>query len=48
MLFSTCLTVKYQSIFVLTQDNTFSEKFYFETSRKILGSSKNWYLGFLK
>ena len=37
---------KFEFVFVLTLENAFSQKFYFEANRKSMGSSKNLYQGF--
>ena len=42
------LTAKLELVFVLTQRNTSSQRFYFKANRKTLGSSKNRYQVFLK
>ena len=38
---STDSTAKCELVFVLTQENTFSQRFYFKANRKIVDSSKN-------
>ena len=39
---------KFEFVFVLTQENTFSESFHFKTNRKSIGSSKKTELGTFK
>ena len=41
-------TAKFEWVFVLTQENAFSQRFHFKASGKITGSSKKRYQRFLK
>ena len=48
LLISASFTVKFEMIFSLTQQNTFSERFHFNINRKSIGSSKKRCWAFLK
>ena len=48
LLLSASFTAKLGLIFVLTLENTFSQRFHFKTNRKSIGSSKKTVLGIFK
>ena len=43
LLLSASFTAKFELVFVLTMENTFSLRFHFKTNRKSIGSSKKRY-----
>ena len=48
LLLSASFTAKLGLVFVLTLENTFSQRFHFKTNRKSIGSSKKTVLGIFK
>ena len=44
--YNASFTAKFEFVFVLTQENDFSERFHFKLNRKSISSSKNRYQGF--
>ena len=45
LLLSASFMAKFELVLVLTQENTFTQRFYFKTNRKSIGSSKKQYQG---
>ena len=47
LLLSASFAVKFGLVFVLTMENTFSQRFHFKVNKKSMDPSKNWCWGFL-